>query len=270
MENHRQRILLTPNHEGERGASNLPFEVEGFNMIAVKGGQFDMGGESLDKDSLPVHRVEVSDFWMGEMLVTQELWEAVMGNNPSFFVGKNRPVEQVSWEDITQKGGFLDKLNKMTLFTEGSPFSRPKGMTYRLPTEAEWEYAARGGRESGGFPEYSGSHRFNEVAWYDENSHRETKPVGLKLPNELGIYDMTGNVWEWCNDWYDSEYYQKCLKKGVVKNPLGVEKGRYRVLRGGSWNYGAQNCRLTFRLIYTPSFRDDNMGFRLVLSSLSV
>lgn len=171
---------------------------------------------------------------MGEFLVTQELWEAVMGDNPSSFQGHKRPVEQVSWEDITQKDGFLERLNKRVVFTEGSPFSRPKGTIYRLPTEAEWEYAARGGQKSCGFPMYSGSHRINEVGWYEENSHSETKPVGLKLPNELGIYDMTGNVWEWCHDWFDADYYQKCLQKGVVKNPLGAEKGQFRVNRGGS------------------------------------
>jgi formylglycine-generating enzyme len=262
MKNYTQTIPFQPANAGVEGSLS-------FNMIAVNGGQFDMGGESGYDDSLPVHKVEVSDFWIGEMLVTQDIWAAVMGNNPSYFVGQKRPVEQVSWEDITQKGGFLEKLNDLTVFTQGNPFSRPKGTNFRLPTEAEWEYAARGGAQGGGFP-YSGSHRIHEVAWFDENSHLETKPVGLKLPNELGIYDMTGNVWEWCNDWYNGAYYQKCFEKGVVKNPTGAIEGQYRVYRGGSWVSTARLCRLMHRLNRTPSNRNSRFGFRLVLSTLSV
>ncbi|NUQ24771.1 MAG: formylglycine-generating enzyme family protein [Saprospiraceae bacterium] len=243
----------------------LPGLAQPFAMIAVPGGTFDMGGESWLNDALPVHPVELDDFWIGEYPVTQALWTAVLGeaNNPSRFKGADRPVETVSWEEIDQS--FLPALNRLTENT------RPPRTAYRLPTEAEWEYAARGGLQ--GKNEsllYAGSDILDEVGWYDDNSHGETKPVGLKLPNQLGLYDMSGNVWEWCNDWHGSEYYQECLDKGTINNPRGAEKGGSRVLRGGSWIHFAQLCRSSNRDLNAPTSRDIDVGFRLVLVSLPV
>ena len=192
-----------------------------FRMIKVEGGLFDMGSEAEDaySDEKPVHPVKLSDYCIGQFPVTQALWEAVMGNNPSFFRGKNRPVESVSWEECR---AFCSKLSEIT------------GKKYALPTEAQWEYAARGGKYNSGY-QYAGSNFIEEVAWYIENSHNETKPVGLKYPNELGIYDLSGNVYEWCSDWYEGTYYEKLKRKGTVEDPKGPESGVYRVIRGGSW-----------------------------------
>ena len=141
--------------------------------------------------------------------------------------------------------------------------------SYRLPTEAEWEYAARGGNKSKGY-KYAGSNKLKEVAWYWENSHDETKDVGLKFPNELGLYDMSGNVWEWCQDWYSKEYYEECQKEGTVINPAGPKNGVYRVLRGGGWSNTPQYCRCTNRNLNPPEYRINNVGFRLVFSLQSV
>ncbi len=193
-----------------------------------------MGGESWDKDSLPVHPVEVDDFWIGQYPVTQALWTAVMGegNNPSYFKGPTRPVETVSWDMIDQD--FLPRLNQITENT------RPPGTAYRLPTEAEWEYAARGGIHWKEKPYlFSGSEILDEVGWYDQNSNDETKPVGLKLPNELGIYDMSGNVWEWCEDqWHDT--YNDAPDDGSAW--VDQERGTYRVDRGGGWINNVRRC----------------------------
>ena len=245
---------------------NMPYE---FTMIAIEGNMdenaepFDMGGESWDNAaSKPVHKVRLSDFWLCEHLVTQAVWAYIMQNTDleksSYFQGETRPVEQVSWNDIHDL--FLPKLNKITERV------RPEGTEYRLPTEAEWEYAARGGKYAKTFSfEYSGSDKLDEVGWYDANSHGETKPVGLKAPNFLGLYDMSGNVWEWCEDVYDSDFYKKCDAQGVVKNPCNREEGTDRVFRGGSWSYDAEVCRPTFRHSIAPSYRSYALGFRLVL-----
>ncbi|MDZ7878180.1 MAG: SUMF1/EgtB/PvdO family nonheme iron enzyme [Saprospiraceae bacterium] len=238
-----------------------------FNMIAIEGGTFDMGSEDY-ADEKPVHKVTLTDYWLCEHPVTQAVWEYIMGSNPSHFKGANRPVENVSWDDIADKknvNNFLSKLNKDT---EGS---RPPRTEYRLPTEAQWEYAAKGGKYWRAYPfEYSGSDKLNEVGWYDENSHNETKPVGLKTPNLLGLYDMSGNVWEWCADWYDSDFYEKCEKQGTVENPCNDVEGSNRVFRGGSYFHDAQYCRPTYRSNYTPSIRNFDIGFRLGLFFLSV
>jgi len=231
-------------------------------MIAIPGGTFDMGGESWNNErSLPIHPVELSDFRMGQYPVTQSLWMAVMGetSNPSHFKGPMRPVESVSWEQIDRE--FLPRLNEMTIH------KRPADTVYRLPTEAEWEYAARGGPEweNQSFL-YAGSDVLDEVGWYDGNSPGETKPVGLKMKNALGMYDMSGNVWEWCADWYGRDYYKKCLEDRIVKNPPGPEHGSDRVLRGGGWLDLAQYCRSVYRYYLDPSYRNFNIGFRLVLS----
>jgi formylglycine-generating enzyme len=257
MENHKQTLpnLHTP-----------------FTMIAVTGGIFEMGSNNWS-DTQPIHPVEISDFWIGEFPVTQALWEAVTGNNPSYFKGEKRPVETISWNDIVEKGGFLEKLNGITKYTEGALFCRPKDTVYRLPTEAEWEYAARGGNQSGHYI-YAGSDKVTEFGWANYNGHQETKPVGLKLANELGIYDMSGNVWEWCWDWFDSDFYLKCLDKNTidkqpVKNPMCDVEGKYRVQRGGSWDYNPViYCHSTRRTCNSPTHPYYNVGARLVLSFL--
>ena len=175
------------------------FSVNGvlFDMVAVEGGTFTMGatseqGSDARHDELPTHQVTLSDYMIGKTEVTQELWEAVMGNNPSYFKGDDKPVMVNAWYDCQQ---FLNKLNSLT------SNSRPKGMVFRLPTEAEWEYAARGGRKSKGY-KYSGSEVPLSVAWCSVWNNAGPQPVATKSPNELGIYDMSGNVSEWCSDWY--------------------------------------------------------------------
>lgn len=219
-----------------------------FTMIAVEGGTFTMGSPDSDSDAYsdekPVHKVTLSSFAIGETEVTQELWQAVMGSNPSNFTGDlQRPVECVSWNDCQT---FITKLNELT------------GATFRLPTEAEWEYAARGGNVSEGY-KYSGSNTFGDVAWYYDNSFDGTKAVKTKQPNELGIYDMSGNVWEWCADWFDSSYYASSPKN----NPTGPSSGSNRVLRGGSWHYYARYCRVACRDYYDPDYGSSSYGLRL-------
>ena len=219
-----------------------------FNMVFVEGGTFQMGSndsEAYDKEK-PVHSVTLSDYYIGETEVTQELWKAVMGSNPSSFKGSKNPVELVSWNDCQE---FIKKLNQLT------------GKNFRLPTEAEWEYAARGGNKSRGY-KYSGSNTISDVAWYCDNSSDETHPVGTKSPNELGLYDMSGNVWEWCSDWYG--YYSPSSQR----NPTGPTSGSYRVHRGGGWCSFARYCRVAYRDYWTPDYRHDHLGLRLVCSSL--
>ena len=224
------------------------FNVNGveFKMIKVEGGTFSMGATSgqtnYDNDEKPVHSVTLSDYYIGETEVTQELWEAVMGSNPSEFTGDNqRPVEYVSWDDCQE---FIEKLNSLT------------GKQFRLPTEAEWEYAARGGKYSRGY-KHSGSNDADEVAWYYGNSGDETHPVKTKKANELGLYDMSGNVWEWCNDLFGD--YQRYSQT----NPTGPSKGEHRVLRGGSWNRGYRSVRVSNRNINSPDFGILTDGLRL-------
>ena len=191
----------------------------------------------------PVHNVTLSDYYMGETEVTQELWEAVMGTNSSNFRGLNKPVENVSWEECQE---FIAKLNEMT------------GKNFSLPTEAQWEYAARGGNKSHGY-KYSGSNTISEVAWYGNNSSLSTHRVGAKSPNELGLYDMSGNVWEWCSDRY-GEY-----SASSQMNPTGPTTGSSRVCRGGGWDSSATYCRVVNRLINSYGDRYFFYGFRLAL-----
>ncbi len=237
------------------------FEVKGvsFAMIGVEGGSFNMGSEDkeVDRDEQSIHEVKVSDFWIGETEVTQGLWKAVMGNNPSWFKkGDNYPVENVSWDDCRD---FVGKLNELT---EGQ---RPAGTKFRLPTEAEWEYAARGGKHKEGY-EYSGSDKIDQVAWYGEDWETgSTHPVHKKQPNALGIYDMSGNVWEWCEDWYGENYYSN----SPTQDPVNTTKASCRVLRGGSWDFGAGGCRVSSRGNGDPDGRSYcDGGMRLALSSL--
>ena len=201
----------------------------------------------------PVHSVTLSSYYIGETEVTQELWQAVMGSNPSCFNGNSQhPVERVSWDDCQT---FVDKLNDLLAG------QLPAGRRFRLPTEAEWEYAARGGNRSRG-TQYSGSSSIGDVAWYDDNSGDRTHPVKGKSPNELGLYDMTGNVWEWCEDYYDSDYYSS----SPSANPQGPSSGSRRVLRGGGWNFFADFCRVAYRNYGSPDFRyNGGSGLRLAL-----
>jgi formylglycine-generating enzyme required for sulfatase activity len=188
---------------------------------------------------------------LGKYPVTQALWQAVMKNNPSYFPGADRPVEQVSWEDCQE---FIHKLNAQT-----------KGR-YRLPSEAEWEFAARGGVRSEGYL-YAGSDKLEEVGWYGDNSGSETHPVGHKLPNELGLYDLSGNVYEWCrDDWHDSYERSEGFKPLAMDGSAWVDqpqRASYRVVRGGGWFYAARGCRVSDRDHYSPGDRDGDIGLRL-------
>ena len=218
-------------------------------MVKVEAGTFMMGAtpemEKPNSDEKPLHQVTlINDYYMGKYEVTQALWEAVMGSNPSYFKGDNLPVEKVSWNDCQE---FISKLNSLT------------GRKFRLPTEAEWEYAARGGKKRRGY-QYSGSSNITDVAWYDGNSGSKPHPVGTKQANELGIYDMSGNVYEWCLDWYGS------YSSSSQTNPTGADSGSFRVFRGGGWGIYARGCRLSYRYIFTPDDRCCYLGLRLALS----
>ena len=220
-----------------------------FQMVEVRGGTFTMGatseqGSDAKSDEKPAHKVTLSDYYIGKTEVTQALWEAVMGNNPSYFQGKSLPVENISWNDCKT---FIVKLNALT------------GKTFRMPTEAEWEYAARGGSKSRGY-KYSGSGNIDEVAWHKDNSEEKTHEVGTKRPNELGLYDMSGNVWEWCNDWYGD------YSSASQTNPKGPDSGANRIGRGGGWWYYARGCRCSIRGDFGPDFRNEFLGLRLCLS----
>ena len=218
-------------------------------MVKVEAGSFNMGAtpemENPNEDEKPVHLVTLTNnYYIGKYEVTQALWKIVMGSNPSNFKGDNLPIEKVSWNNCQK---FISKLNKLT------------GKSFRLPSEAEWEYAARGGNKSRGY-QYSGSNTIGDVAWYYGNSSSMTHAVGTKQPNELGLYDMTGNVWEWCQDWFDS------YSSSPQTNPTGAVSGSIRVYRGGGWYHSAGDCRTSFRLVGAPGFRSDGLGLRLVLS----
>ena len=216
------------------------------NMVYVEGGTFMMGATAEQKSDAfknekPAHQVTLSSYSIGKYEVTQEEWEAVMGSTPSEFKGTKRPVEKVSWDDCQE---FIRKLNAMT------------GKRFRLPTEAEWEFAARGGNKSRGY-KYAGGNTIDDVAWYGNNSDDHPHNVGTKSPNELGLYDMCGNVWEWCEDWLDK--YSKKLQT----NPKGPSEGFFRVIRGGSWFLNAGDCRVSRRYGSMPDFRDYLIGLRL-------
>ncbi len=230
----------------------------GFEMALVKGGPFMMGatpeqGNDSWYDEKPVHEVTLDDFYIGVTEVTQSLWDAVMGINPSDFKNPVKPVERVSWNDCQV---FIDSLNKLT------------GKHFRLPTEAEWEYAARGGRFSQGY-KFAGSNTLDQVGWYIDNVPGEsyedegysTQFVAVKQPNELGLYDMSGNVWEFCQDWYENYYYEK----SPSVNPTGPETGSYRVIRGGSWYHSEGNSRVSMRGHTDPNNMYNSYGLRLVM-----
>lgn len=230
-------------------AMKQTFTINGvsFVMIPVEGGTFQMGATSEQKkpwdEEKPAHSVTLSSYSIGETEVTQALWQAVMGTNPSKFKGQNRPVECISWGDCQT---FIQKLNALT------------GKNFRLPTEAEWEYAARGGSNGKGYT-YAGSNILDLVAWYGNNSKSRTHTVKTKAPNELGIYDMSGNVWEWCQDWKGP------YSLSTETNPHGPALGSARVFRGGSWFNSGRRCRSASRHSSTPTTKNRDLGLRLAL-----
>lgn len=248
------------------------FTVNGvsFEMIRVEGGSFERGIPKSDTNRLwrkseeGQHTVVLKDFSIGKYEVTQQLWEAVMGSNPSYFDYKpervkikfnvstghalnftpQHPVDNITWWDAQK---FIDSLNKLT------------GEKFRLPTEAEWEYAARGGKYKENSI-YSGSNKFNTVAWCCENDCGSSSKVGLKIPNILGIYDMSGNIAEWCSDWYDENYYQSAK---VFRSPKGAAKGTEKVIRGGNWGVTEAFTRVTTRKAHPPEYKNIGNGLRL-------
>ena len=233
----------------EKGVSGFSFD-----MVYVAGGTFRMGGteeqgEDAWANEKPVHSVTLSDYYIGKFEVTQGLWKAVMGMEEQVYwddflgFGDDYPVYYVSWNEAQE---FVSKLSELT------------GKNYVLPTEAQWEYAARGGVKSRGY-KYSGSNTIDDVAWYDGNSGFAAHPVGTKLPNELGIYDMSGNVYEWCGDWEDD--YSDVSQT----DPTGPSSGSFRVARGGCWDYDARHCRVSNRGFDKPDHRINFVGFRVAL-----
>ena len=230
-------------------SDNLTFTVSGvqFSMAYVEGGTFEMGGSGSSVSGRPQPPIEValSDYYIGQTEVTQALWIAVMGSNPSKYKGNDRPVTNVSWYDCQT---FIKKLNSMT------------GKLFRLPTEAEWEYAARGGKYSHHY-QYSGSNDIDKVAWYNGNPYGgKAHPVGKKKANELGLYDMSGNVDEWCNDWYGD------YNNNPQTNPQGATSGKIKIFRGGCFYHMRACCHVAFRNGITPDVADVGTGFRLAMS----
>ncbi len=243
-----QPVVQTP----VTNSDNISIPVKdgiSIEMVRVEAGTFVMGATPEMKDPYdlekPTHQVTLTnDYYIGKYEVTQALWQAVMDNNPSYFKGDNLPVEQVSWKDCQK---FISKLNRIT------------SKKFRLPTEAEWEYTARGGKKSQGY-QYSGSNNISDVAWYGDNSDNKTHSVGSKRANELGIYDMNGNVGEWCQDRYGK------YRSSSQVNPTGANGGSDRVVRGGGLRGTARFCRSSYRYDRSPGYRDYNLGLRLVLS----
>lgn len=227
--------------------NNIPFE-----MLYVEGGNYLMGASdtlNADKDEFPVHTVHVPSFMIGKYPVTQRQWMSIMDYNPSYYKGDDLPVEGVSWFDAQE---FTRKLSLLT------------GKEFDLPTEAEWEYAARGGNKSKGY-KYSGGDDPDKVGWFKDNSESGTHIVGKKIPNELGIYDMSGNVWEWCWDYYGENYYANCLDSNSLIGPQGMHRANWRVFRGGSIQLSQDFMRVSNRDSFEPNGRDHDIGFRLKL-----
>lgn len=231
--------------------SELPAVSQGLldslesSFVWVTGGKFIMGDYGGEADEKPAYEVMIDGFAISKYPVTQRQWTAIMGSNPSGFQGCDQcPIDMVSWDDAQR---FVEKLNEIT------------GKKYALPTEAEWEYAAKGGLNTKGF-QFSGSDNIEAVGWYTANSGRHPHPVGEKAPNELGLYDMTGNVWEWCQDWYNKNYYELRERN----NPMGPATGAARVRRGGSWFTQSISCRTSSRNSVKQDYKDDSGGFRLV------
>jgi len=223
--------------------------VTGMDFVYVKGGCYQMGDtfDEGDSDEFPAHEVCVSDFFIGRYMVTQDQWVKIMGSNPSRFQqGGDYPVENVSWNDVQR---FILLLNEKA------------GREYRLPTEAEWEYAARSGGKKERYAGTSSDAQLRNYAWYYLNSKQSTHPVGRKLQNGLGLYDMTGILWEWCSDWYEGRYYDTSPRN----DPKGLPNGWFRSLRGGSWDTDTRNVRVTSRYWAASETKNSKRGFRLLL-----
>jgi formylglycine-generating enzyme required for sulfatase activity len=270
--------------EGPTIKVKLP-EGPTFDLTLVRPGRFLMGSnaENAEKREKPAHEVYFdAPFYIGTFPVTQAQWRAVFPNhNPARFKGDELPVESVSWHDIvdgSQEGGppeaFLTRINRHL-----KNYPEWIGYAFRLPTEAEWEYAAKGGHLARQvfdqnsttkvlYPEYAGSDELDKTGWYNKNSNSSTHPVGRKQTNELGLYDLSGNVLEWCEDAYDGDIYKKRAGEAPIESPVvaATENGPDRVLRGGSWVDSARHCRLSYRYINHPGHRDYDFGFRLVLA----
>jgi formylglycine-generating enzyme required for sulfatase activity len=245
-----RKIVPPPPKAPEKG-DTMTDPTTGMKLVYVPKGCFQMGSppneEGRRDNEGPVHKVCVDGFWMGKYEVTQGQWREIMRGNPAKFQkGDDFPVEQVSWTDTQE---FIAELN------------RKSNKTYRLPTEAEWEYACR----ADGSGKYCGGDNLDTLGWYYKNSGKSTHPVGKKQANDFGLYDMSGNVWEWCGDWYEKDYY----KKSPLNNPPGSRSGKYRVLRGGSWSGDRDYARCSFRFRYYPNDRLNDVGFRVVFSLAS-
>ena len=246
------RVTLEKITGPERGR-DWTVDLGGSERVQLKWiapGSFQMGSNDGDSDEKPVHRVTLSQgYWLGSTEVTQGQWQSVMGSNPSHFKGGNLPVEKVSWEDAMS---FCRKLTER----ERAAGRLSGDLAYTLPTEAQWEYACRAGTTGA----YAGD--LDAMAWYAKNSGRKTHPVGTKRANAWGLYDMHGNVWEWCSDWYGD------YPRGSVTDPTGANSGSLRVLRGGSWGVTARYCRSADRFRDSPGYAWNLLGFRLALSSI--
>ena len=253
---------------GQNNEQNLSFTLKGitFEMIFVGSGVFEMGctfeQSNCFGDEKPVHTIELSDFYIGKFQVTQKLWHVVMGRsirmqlylvNNKLLTGEGNeyPMYYVNYAECEEFCNTLNQLLSKQL---------PKGYKFALPTEAQWEFAARGGNKNNDNM-YCGGNNITEVAWYEENSNGKAHQVGMKYKNELGIFDMSGNVMEWCRDWYYDFYYEN----SPSENPNGPDKGSGRVVRGGGWNNKPQHCRVSFRHCTSPSNRTSDVGFRLAL-----
>ncbi len=250
-----QRPVASGEVRGPVAGQKWRIDDLGLDLVWVAPGRFRMGSNDGHSDTKPVREVRISQgYWLGKYPVVQSEYEAIMGTNPSRFNGADLPVEQVSWNKAVE---FCEKLTER----ERQAGRLPDGYVYRLPTEAEWEYAARGGNQSQGF-DYAGSNKVDEVAWRSANSGTKTHPVGCKKANELGIHDMSGNVWEWVHDWYQNSY------SGLgTTDPGGPGTGLFRVRRGGSWRaVMSSRCRVDYRDESTPSSTVDYLGFRVTLA----
>lgn len=251
-----------------------------FEMVPVEGGSFMMGSEEGKEREKPTHKVQLASFYLSRYPITQLLWKAVMGEDPKklAFPHPQRPVEMVSWHEVVE---FCNQINKIqdyrTIYTidKDLPYPNNKKWTdslikepegFRLPTEAEWEYAAGGGKYGPSFT-YAGSPNHNEVAWWDRSSQGISQPIGLRSPNALGLFGMSGNIWEWVWDWYDDNYYEYCSQQAIIPNPIGKAHGSSRGVRGGSWyNYVVDDLRIAYRYDYNPAYRNLDIGFRLCRS----
>lgn len=259
---------LTPSHN--EFSNDITFILpsgDTIKMIYLEQGSFTMGATpeqvGADSDESPAHNVTLSSYYIAEFEVTQKLWQAVMHttiqqqsakglyNTELYGVNPSCPMYYIDYSECEE---FISKLNNLL------KDKLPQGFHFSLPTEAQWEYAARGGKKAKNTL-YAGSNHISEVAWYDENSNSSTHPVGSKLPNELGIYDMNGNVWEWCADWYSSSYYSS----SPADNPVNLSPGSTRALRGASWAHEASDCRVTNRYDNEPEDRYYNCGMRVAL-----